>query len=78
MMEVHDHDSFTVSDLLAQDPRHRALLEATDEVWVCNTAKHDYFGALVVQPDLILEDLRSAMKLGRVGPHGIFQPLSSP
>ena len=78
MMVVHDPDSFTVSDLLAQDPKHRALLEATDEVWVCNTAKHDYFGALVVQPDLILEDLRSAMKLGRVGPHGIFQPLSSP
>ena len=75
MMVVHDPDSFTVSDLLAQDPKHQALLEATDEVWVCNTAKHDYFGALV-QPDLILEDLRSAMQLGQVGPHGTFQPLS--
>ena len=78
MMVVHDPDSFTVSDLLAQDPKHQALLEATDEVWVCNTAKHDYFGALVVQPELILEDLRSAMQLGQVGPHGTFQPLSPP
>jgi iron complex transport system substrate-binding protein len=78
MMVVQDPDSFTVSDLLAQDPKHRALLEATDEVWVCNTAKHDYFGALVVQPDFILEDLQSAMQLGLVGPHGTFKPLSSP
>ena len=70
--------SFTVSDLLAQDPKHQALLDATDEVWVCNTARHDYFGALVVQPDLILEDLRSAMHLGRVGPHRTFQLLSLP
>ena len=78
MMVVHDPDSFTVADLLAQDPKHQALLDATDEVWVCNTAKHDYFGALVVQPDLILEDLRSAMHVGRVGPHQTFQPLESP
>ena len=78
MMVVHDPDSFTVSDLLAQDPKHQALLDATDEVWVCNTAKQDYFGALVVQPDLILEDLRSAMHLGRVGPNRTFQPLSAP
>ncbi len=78
MMVVHDPDSFTVADLLAQDPKHQALLDATDEVWVCNTAQQDYFGALVVQPDLILEDLRSAMHLGRVGPHRTFQPLSRP
>lgn len=78
MMVVYDPDSFTVSDLLVQDPKHQALLEATDEVWVCNTAKHDYFGSLVVQPELILEDLRSAMQWGLVGPHETFEPMSAP
>lgn len=78
MMVVHDPDSFTVSDLLAQDPKHQALLDATDEVWVCNTAKHDYFGALVVQPEIILEDLISTMQFGGIGPHETFKPMPTP
>jgi iron complex transport system substrate-binding protein len=73
---TYDPDTFTVADLLALDPRHDALLMATDEVWVCNTAHADYFGAVVPHPEWVLEDLKHMMQGDDRGPHGMFERLN--
>ena len=72
-----DPDTFSVADLLALDPRHKALLEATGEVWVCNTAKADYFGGVVPHPEWVLDDLKSLMDGKESGPHGLFARLKT-
>jgi len=73
---TYDLDTFTVADLLALDPRHEALLMATDEVWVCNTAHADYFGEVVSHPEWVLEDLKHMMQGDDRGPHGMFERLN--
>ena len=73
---TYDPDTFTVEDLVTFDPRHEALLSATDEVWVCNTARADYFGEVVPHPEWVLEDLKSMMEGKDRGPHGLFDRLN--
>lgn len=49
---------FTMDQLRQMDPRYAAL-EAFEHrhVFVCNTAKVDYFGRAILEPDLVLSDL---------------------
>jgi iron complex transport system substrate-binding protein len=75
---TYDPDTFTVQDLLALDPRHEALLRATKDVWVCNTAHADYFGEVVPHPEWVLEDLTAMMAGEGRGPHGLFERLAVP
>lgn len=75
VMVTYDPDSVTTSELLAMDPRHEALVHAVQEVWVCNTAVSDYFGALVVHPDWMLADLEALMQGEDIGPHVLLRRL---
>ena len=47
------------------------------EVWVCNTAKADYFGGVVPHPEWVLDDLKSLMDGKESGPHGLFARLKT-
>jgi len=77
VMVTYDPDGFTEEDLLAMDPRHEALLQGTDAVWVCNTAHADYFTDVVVHPEWMLEDLMALISGQTRGPHGLLEVLSS-
>tara|TARA_B110000003_G_scaffold70113_1_gene71527 strand:- start:7940 stop:8917 length:978 start_codon:yes stop_codon:yes gene_type:complete len=70
-----DPDTFGVDDLLAQDPRHAALIDAAGEVWACNTAKCDYFGEVVVHPEWVLADVQALVQGAEESPHGLFSRL---
>lgn len=70
-----DPDTFGVDDLLAQDPRHAALMDAAGEVWACNTAKCDYFGEVVVHPEWVLADVQALVEGAEESPHGLFSRL---
>ena len=70
-----DPDTFGVDDLLAQDPRHAALMEVAGEVWACNTAKCDYFGEVVVHPEWVLADVQALVEGAEESPHGLFSRL---
>lgn len=51
-------EEFALSHLIRVDPQY-ALFEAfrSGQVFVCNTAKSDYFGNAVMEPDVVLADL---------------------
>ncbi len=55
---VSSREDFRLSDLLKMAPEY-ALINAFREgqVFVCNTAKSDYFGEAVMEPQVILADL---------------------
>jgi iron complex transport system substrate-binding protein len=72
---TYSPSGFTRKNLTDMDPRHEDLLRVTDEVWVCNTASADYFGALVAHPEWVLQDLRDMMEGLPRSTYGSFERL---
>ena len=75
MMHVPEGD-FTLDDFKELEPHNHSLVEATEEVWLCNTADADYFGALVPHPERVLQDLADVMSGKEEGRFGLFTNLS--
>lgn len=51
-------DSFTMQSVLEMDPYYSTFKSYRDNnIFVCNTAKSDYFGDAVMEPDIILADM---------------------
>ena len=73
---AYGEQGYGMDDLIAEDPRHRHAFEGVDDVWICNTAKADYFGELVVNPDWMLEDLAAMIQGADEGPNGLIQRLT--
>ena len=69
-------DDYTLADLIKEDPRHEQIASITEAIWVCNTAKADYFGELVVHPDWMVEDMRALLEGARTGPHGLIKRMT--
>ena len=78
VLVTYDRDGVNERDVLAMDPRHAEIMKAVDEVWVCNTAEVDYFGAVVAHPEWVLEDLAALVQSNAEGPHGVFEKLERP
>ena len=78
VLVTYDKDGVKEDDVLAMDPRHAEVMKAIDEVWVCNTARVDYFGEVVAHPEWVLEDLAALVQSDSEGPHGVFEKLERP
>ena len=75
VLVTYDKDGVEARDVLEMDPRHAEVMEAVEEVWVCNTAEVDYFGEVVAHPEWVLEDLAALVQSNAEGPHGVFEKL---
>ncbi len=73
---AYGEHGYGMGDLFAEDPRHRHAFDGAQDVWICNTAKADYFGALVVNPDWMLEDLVAMIQGATEGPNGLIQRMT--
>ena len=78
VLVTYDENGVDEQDILAMDPRHAQVMQAVDEVWVCNTADVDYFGEVVAHPEWVLEDLAALVQWDAEGPHGVFEKLQRP
>ena len=78
VLVTYDENGVEERDVLEMDPRHAEVMKAVDEVWVCNTAKVDYFGEVVAHPEWVLEDLAALVQSDVEGPHGVFEKLERP
>lgn len=78
VLVTYDEQGVDEEDVLGMDPRHAQVMEAVEDVWVCNTAKVDYFGEVVVHPEWVLEDLAALVQSDSEGPHGVFEKLERP
>ena len=78
VLVTYDEDGVNVNDVIEMDLRHAEVMEAVDEVWVCNTAEVDYFGEVVAHPEWVLEDLAALVQSDSQGSHGVFHKLERP
>lgn len=78
VLVTYDDDGVNENDIINMDPRHAEVMEAVDEVWVCNTAEVDYFGEVVAHPEWVLEDLAALVQSDSEGTHGVFHKLERP
>jgi iron complex transport system substrate-binding protein len=67
---VSSHEDFALSNLLKMEPRY-ALFNSFKEgqIFVCNTAKSDYFGDAVLEPEVVLADLIGVIHPGLLPNH---------
>lgn len=75
---VSDNNEFKLSSLIRMEPQY-ALFKSFKEgqVFVCNTAKSDYFGDAVLEPHLVLADLIGILHPDRLPGHDFnyFRPV---
>ncbi|HAT47546.1 MAG TPA: hypothetical protein DCS71_01365 [Flavobacteriales bacterium] len=76
VLVTYDPDTLTMRDIEAMDPRHVEVMQAVDEVWVCNTEKVDYFGTVVAHPEWVLADLAALLRGQPKGPYGLFSRMN--
>lgn len=75
---VSSRDEFALSSLLEMEPRYALFNSFKDgQVFVCNTAKSDYFGDAVLEPQVILADLIAVIHPGLLPGHNhtYFRPV---
>ncbi|PCJ82290.1 MAG: hypothetical protein COA49_01980 [Bacteroidetes bacterium] len=61
-MVVYAPEGYSKSKLVMEDPRHSYLIPKSGKVFYCNTATTDYFGSMIVQPEVVLADLISLIR----------------
>ena len=75
---VSSQEEFALSNLLQMEPRYALFNSFKDgQVFVCNTAKSDYFGDAVLEPEVVLADLIAVIHPDLLPDHGhtYFRPV---